>query len=273
MKTLKPLLISGLLGFSAVSSAAPIYNDLGGSTGFGENSFAANDDDSTRIDLSSVFTSGLNFFGTSYNSLFLNNNGNATFGSAMSTFTPTAITGVTDNPMLAPFFADIDTRGGATTADGVGHSMGTNLVYWDLDESAGRFIATWDDVGYYSNHTDLSNAFQLILTKVGDNGDFDIEFRYEDINWTTGDSSSGTNGLGGTVARAGFTSGNGTDFFEIPASGNQDAMLDMEKLSNVGIEGVYRFTVRSGDVSVPAPATLGLFAMGLLGFRLRLKRS
>ena len=50
---------------------------------------------------------------------------------------------------------------------------------------------TWDDVGYYSSQTDKLNAFQLILDDRG-NGNFDITFRYEDINWTTGSASGGT---------------------------------------------------------------------------------
>ncbi|NJM21737.1 MAG: hypothetical protein HC874_26720 [Richelia sp. SL_2_1] len=42
-----------------------LINGLGGSAGFGENVLNANDDNSTEfIDVTSVFESGLNFFGT-----------------------------------------------------------------------------------------------------------------------------------------------------------------------------------------------------------------
>ena len=54
---------------------------------------------------------------------------------------------------------------------------------------------TWDDVGFANGNTSLLNAFQVSLIDRG-SGDFDIEFRYEDIRWTTGDNSSGANGLG-----------------------------------------------------------------------------
>ena len=100
-------------------------------------------------------------------------------------------------------------------------------------------------------------------------GDFGIEYRYEDINWTTGDASGGTNGLGGTVARAGYTAGNGTDAFEIAASGSQIDMLNLINTSNVGEAGIYRWDVRGGIVTapeVPVPAALFMFAPALLGF-------
>ena len=80
-----------------------------------------------------------------------------------------------------------------------GNSTGSNRVYYALDTVNHIFTVTWDDVGYYSAHTDKLDAFQLQLIDEG-NGDFDIEFRYEAINWTTGDLSGGNNGLGGTVA-------------------------------------------------------------------------
>ena len=64
------------------------------------------------------------------------------------------------------------------------------------------FAMTWDDAGYYSGHRSPLNAFQLQLIDRS-NGDFDVVMRYEDINWTTGDASGGSGGLGGSPARAG----------------------------------------------------------------------
>ena len=267
---LNKLLLTTVLALgSASASAALITNDLGGSAGFGEGTLSANDDGSTAfLDLSSIFSGGLNFFGTSYTGLYLNNNGNVTFDGILSTFTPPALNGNTSNPIIAPFFADVDTRGGAATATPGGNSTGNNLVYWDVDTVTNTFTATWDDVGYYNSEIDLLNSFQLALIDQG-NGDFDIEFRYEDLNWTTGNSSGGSNGLGGTVARSGYSSGNGLDFNELSASGNQAQMLALTDTSNVGIAGLYRFEVRNGQVapptSVPEPSTLAILALGLMG--------
>ena len=245
-----------------------LISGLGGLRGFGENILTRNDDRSTpAIDITPIFENGLDFFGNEFNSLFLNNNGSVTFESPRSTFTPDVITEDTGNPEITPFFGDVDTGDfdlSASEPDNLtptpgGNSTGSNLVYYALDEANDRFVATWDDVGFFSQNTNKLNAFQLILTDRGNNN-FDIEFRYEAINWTTGDASGGTNGLGGTVARAGWTAGTGNpdQFFELPASGNQEAILALDETpGNTGEPGRWFFNVRSGevvDVEKPAPA-------------------
>jgi len=233
------------------ASGVSLISGLGGTAGFGENLLARNDDGSTgAIDITSIFEDGLNFFGREFTQLWVNNNGSVTFNGARSTFTPTAITEVSGNPEISPYFADVDTRGGAVSETPGGNSTGSNLVYYDFDTDNDRFIVTWDDVGYYSSATDKLNAFQLILSDRG-NGDFDIEFRYEEVNWTTGDASGGTGGLGGVVARAGYTAGTGDPdaYFELPASGDQGDMLALDETEgNTGDVGRWLFRVRSGDV-------------------------
>jgi hypothetical protein len=140
-----------------------------------------------------------------------------------------------------------------------GSSTGSNLVHYDLDTVNDVMTITWDDVGYYNSQTNKLNAFQLQLISLG-NGDFDIVFRYEDINWTAGSASGGSNGLGGTPARAGYTAGAGNPSVELSQSGNQTAMLGLEDaLGNTGIEGVHVFQVQSGVVT-SAPVLNGLIA-------------
>lgn len=242
-------------------SADPLISGLGGSAGFGENVLQANDDQSTgAINITSVFPQGLDFFGESYQSLFVNNNGNVTLNESLSTFTPFAITGVTSNPIIAPFFADVDTRGTFGNTSPGGTSTGSNRVYWDLDTVNGIFTVTWDDVGYFDSSNDKVNAFQLRLIRRGNTGDFDIEFRYESLSWTTGDASGGVAGLGGTVARAGWSSGNGSNFAELAVSGQQSGMLALDTNP-----GVVTYQVRLGSIcSVsPLPAQLDFGTVGL----------
>ncbi len=233
-----------------------LVNGLGGASGFGEQSVSRNDDGSESVDLSAVFGDGLNFFGTNFGSVFINTNGNITFGSSQSSFTPFALTGATARPIIAPFFADVDTRSGdPDTPTPGGNSTGENLISYDLDSENGVFTVTWDDVGFFSQDTSKQNAFQLQLFDRG-SGDFDIVWRYEDINWTTGNASGGSDGLGGTVARAGWSAGNGTNFFELGASGNQTAILNLENAvgANTIDQGVYLFEVRNGvAVADPEP--------------------
>ncbi|MGF1455573.1 MAG: nidogen-like domain-containing protein [Alphaproteobacteria bacterium] len=257
-----------------------LVTNLGGPAGFGENSVSRNDDGSSPlIDLSSLFPGGLNFFGENFSSVFVNTNGNVTLDNPLATFTPFGITGESV-PGFFPFFADVDTReafdgsgpedlGGfeIRTGDeafpvslnaidpGAGTSQGTNLIYYDLDTDNRIFTATWDDVGFFPTNTTNTNAFQVQLVDQSaefEDGDFDIIFNYEDINWTTGGASGGDgNGLGGTVARVGYTAGTGEPgtFFEFPESGFQSEILDLENRSNVGVPGQFIFPVRNGLVA------------------------
>ncbi|NNE52472.1 MAG: DUF4214 domain-containing protein [Sulfitobacter sp.] len=243
--------------------AVSLISTLGGELGFGGNLLPRNDDGSTdEIDLSSVFENGLNFFGETYTSLYVNNNGGVSFNAALSTFTPQTISSGT-TPGVFPFWADVDTDGLPGTVSPGGSSQGSNLVYYTLDTANDRFVVTWDDVGYYSENTDRVNAFQLILedqsTSPGRTaGDFDIEVRYEWIDWTAGDASEGEGGLGGVTARAGYSAGNGI-FFELPQAGDETAMLALESTpGNTGIDGLWRWGVFNGNV----PPTLSINSAG-----------
>lgn len=238
---------------------ASLINTLGGDYGFGENYLTRNDDSySSAIDITSVFPDGMNFFGTVWDHIYVNNNGNITFSSGLRSFTPGVIgTGFT-SPIIAPFWADVDTRSsgwsndiesGFVTPTPGGNSRGTNLTWYHLDPDNGTITVTWDDVGYYSTNTDKLNAFQLQLTSTG-NGNFDITYIYEDINWVTGDASGGRNGLGGSVARAGFSAGDGQNYYEFYFSGNQNFMLNLEDnyLAGANEPGIWNFSVESGAV-------------------------
>lgn len=262
---------------------AALINTLGGEYGFGENYLGRNDDESTweGIDITSVFPEGMNFFGTSWNNIYVNNNGNITFSNGLYEYTPGAIgTGFTA-PIIAPFWGDVDTRSGGFdfdfdydslddidfsdylddfgSASGIesgfvtptpgGNSRGTNLTWYDLDPATGTITITWDDVGYFSTHTDKLNAFQLQLKSTG-NGNFNITYIYEDINWVTGDASGGEGGLGGEVARAGFSAGDGSNYYEFYFSGNQNFMLNLEDtyLAGANEPGIWSFDVQSGAV-------------------------
>ncbi len=240
-----------------------LISTLGGSAGFGTEVLAVNDDSSTsEISLGSVFENGLNFFGTTYNSLWINNNGGVSFSGPVSTYTPQTISSGT-TPGIFPYWADVDTRGGSGNVSPGGTSQGTNIVHYTLDTSNDRLVVTWDDVGYYSNKTDHVNAFQLILTDASSisgrtAGDFDIEFRYEWVDWTAGSASGGAGGIGGTTSRAGYSAGNGT-FFELPQAGNEAAMLALESTpGNTGQDGLWRWSVFNGNV----PPTVSISATG-----------
>jgi hypothetical protein len=258
---------TAFLGIDAIAppGAPSLINGLGGPEGFGPNELPSNDDGSSgAINITSVFgPAGIDFFGQFYTSLYINNNGNITFNGPLSSFTPGPITAGAGNPIIAPFWADVDTRGGPGVPTG-GNATGSDAVWYDLDTVNHIFTVTWDDVGYYGEHTNELDAFQLQLIDEG-NGNFDIVFRYQSINWTTGDASGGVDGLGGVVANAGFSAGNGVNAYELPQSGDQAAMLGLpSNTAPAGTEGataqpgVYEFQVVNGVVVPPPPSGLAL---------------
>jgi hypothetical protein len=143
-------------------------------------------------------------YGENQNSLFINNNGNVSFGSSYGTYTsqpfPTA-----SFSMVAPFWADVDTR-----------NLSSGLVYYKLTPT--YLIVQWDSVGYYSSQADKQNTFQLIISDGIDPiipGGNNVSFCYKDMQWTTGSASGGTNGFGGTPSTVGINKGDGVDYIQI----------------------------------------------------------
>jgi hypothetical protein len=235
------------------AEAIPLIRGLGGPADFGANALHYNDDESSsRINVSGAFPFGLRFFGGTFTDLFVNNNGNITFGGALSTYTPNPFP-VANQRMIAPWWGDVDTRG-------MGRPMRNN-VYWDI--RPGQFTVTWHLVGYFNSHDDLQNSFQMILRPAPScgNGDFDVEFRYEQCQWTTGDASGGTGGFGGTPAQAGFDAGDRTNFFALPGSRTM-AVLNLCTTSNVGQPGRWIFQIRGGELPCLGsgdPCSTGLY--------------
>jgi hypothetical protein len=218
--------------------------------GFDQQILDRNDDGSTGIVPIGFF---INFFGSSNTTLYVNNNGNVTFDSAQSTYTPSALNQL--KPLIniiAPYWADVDTRG-----------AGSDVVRYGTNTVNGRnaFGVDWVNVGYYNEHADKLLSCQLVIIDCSDiaPGDFDMEFNYFKIQWETGDASSGVNGLGGFSARAGYASVSGSTF-ELHGSGVPGSFLDTNAVTgliynstNSPVPGRYFFSFRNGEPLGPLP--------------------
>ncbi len=245
--------LTWMLVNASVASAVPLLTGFGGPTGYGlpQNCLHPNDDGSyagpppttgfpaVPVDISRAFPTGLNFFGNTYRAMYVNTNGNITFRGALAQFTPAPFP-VAMQPMIAPWWGDVDTRGG-------GQPSRNNICFY---VEPNRVVVTWNNVGYYSSHDDRQNDFQLIMTTsntCATTGDFDVEFRYNRCQWTTGDASGGTGGVGGTPAQVGFDAGDLRNYVALPMSRSM-AILDVCRNTNVpgGSPGLWRFQIRGG---------------------------
>ncbi|MBK8381997.1 MAG: T9SS type A sorting domain-containing protein [Ignavibacteria bacterium] len=164
---------------------------------FSTDGFRNDDGSSAAIPLPFNF----NLYGTNYNQVFINNNGNLTFTTALATFTPFAFPS-TPLAIVAPFFADVDTR-----------NLASGVVWYKF--TGNRLAVTWDSTGYFGSHADKLNTFQCIISDgldpflgLGNN----VCFSYGDMEWTTGDASGGIGGFFGAPATVGINEGNGIDY-------------------------------------------------------------
>ena len=87
-----------------------------------------------------------------------------------------------------------------------------------------------------------------------------VSFLYADglIQWTTGDASGGTNGLGGVPAQGGFNAGDGERFFSIPGS-QTAAILNIFNTTNIGIPGQWTFRVDQNAIAEPENTSMSAF--------------
>lgn len=230
---------------------ATLISGLGGTAGYGEQSFASSsytgnlDDGYTTISLTSVFGStGVNINGTTYTQMYLGTNGLITFGSGVTTYTPAALTSL-GQPVIAPFWTDIDiSKGGA--------------IYWDFDTANNRIVITWSNVAPYTGTG--TNSFQVVLTNQG-GGDFSVDFLYNSIGFTNGYTGVAQAGIasGGTQT---LLEGSGDAAFLASYAGNDFDTQDPAGVWSMGFEGGARFL---GDGVVDGTAGNDLIDLAYTG--------
>jgi hypothetical protein len=223
----------------------------------------------------------INIDGTTYNQLFVNENGIVSFGAPVGDAPSTPLANITI-PVFAPFFADgflpdasALTFGYTSTNDGF-----ANNSFW----------LTWNEFLPQGDPNSEPNIFQLGLVDLG-GGDFDLILNYVVINWDpAGGAQAGINDGAGAVtvlnggliagAYLGFddTSG-GSSSCQSATPATALACNAINDGSSIGGQdfttgttsnGYYLFKFRNGQLvsptsEIPLPAAMWLFLAGAAG--------
>ncbi len=252
------LLLAALHVFAATPAVAAGPNAVMKPTGYNVTAVPRGDDTSNLV-VNLPFA--MNWNGTSFTQIYINMNGNCTFGSGYTSYNPNTTLAATNRNIMAPFWADVDTRN--TAAAQVTYS---NTTAGSVPQVNGRdaFFVNWVGVASYNNQSTPTDSFQLVLVDRSDTGagNFDFIFNYDEITWDIATAASSVK------ARAGWgQSGTG---FELPGSGTAAAststLLDtspsatsliQNSMNSGGQLGRYVFPVRNGQApNIPPQLTV-----------------
>ena len=232
--------LAGIALAGGSSSRAEGPNAVLNLPGCTANTLADNDDGSTSL-VPIGFT--IDFFGSTYDSLYVNNNGNVTFDGPLSTYIAFDLTSAT-HPMIATFFGDVDTRSRSNGAQDVTYGQTTY-------NGRAAFCVNWVNVGQYPENYGALTSAQLLIVDAG-SGNFDMMFNYDKAGW----DHNGNVGIGYTNG-----SGNVNTFYELPGSRQPNVLLDSSPTGlihsnlNTSQLGRYIFPVRGG--SLPIGGSIG----------------
>ncbi|MEM0912975.1 MAG: nidogen-like domain-containing protein [Planctomycetota bacterium] len=233
------------------------------------------DDGGRAASLPFLIRVGDGFFGNA----FVNNNGIVSLGGFLPAYSNDGLGDVANNSgqaVIAPFFANVDTRPHADNTGGQG-KVGAGTI-----DGRDAFIATWDRVGRHDRQFDLQSSFEVLLIDRSDIafGDFDIVFNYGPIEWTVADP-------GDTPARVGFAVPDGQvvefDLFgplPAPAVCADEMLADALAITetpyvmpdSVLIEVRGGSAIVPGTAVVPTPTAAAAGMIGLIALAARRRR-
>jgi hypothetical protein len=186
-------------GYRVTRGAQPLLTDAGTPVPLG-------DDDSRAVALPFAFP----FYGRSYDRLFLNSDGNLTFGEPDSASSPRRVGRLVNGPpRVAPLLTDLDPSAGGTVST---QSLGD------------RFVVSWREVPSFESP--LKNTLQAILYADGR-----LDFVYGTLN---GSLEEGVAGIAPGRAAGGLTA---VDFKNASGETGEGALAESFRSEN-GIDAV-----------------------------------
>ncbi|XP_070554813.1 uncharacterized protein K03H1.5-like [Ptychodera flava] len=257
----------------SMSTYDPCYDDLLFPYGaeFGDNVNEKNDDGGSGEYFVSI---PFPFFDENHDSLWVNTNGVISFLTEVMTFTPDPFPLDDNRRLVAPFWADVDTRIGGDVYfrevtdpnDRLLKKTKELIVQQFADhqkfEVMWLFIATWDDVAFYGSSPigNLRNTFQCVLATNGRHS-FAL-YHYGNVTWTTGAASQGDpdTGLGGIPAQVGFNAGDGINFVLVNGSRTQE-VVNIDTWGNVDVAGRFLFQIDNKQMAPGGCNTEGVLSV------------
>ncbi len=146
-----------------VTAGALAWDSDVGSLWAGDPTDTGNDDTATNCDdcydtLTPEFP--FVFYGTTYDQVFVGENGYLTFSRGDATYTESVEYFLVNHPRISAMFDDLDTRGGTTTD---GATINDDILVYS---SSSKMVVTYSEVQHF-NMTKSSNSFQFVLMADG----------------------------------------------------------------------------------------------------------
>ncbi|CAD7078769.1 unnamed protein product [Hermetia illucens] len=192
----------------------------------------------------------IHFYSEQYDHIYVNTNGILTFVTEYPDYINQPIP--LEYPTIAVFYSNIDTTDADETTlvlffksqNPEKLAKASDLVRRSFTGSEDFqatviYVATWENVGYYSAKNDKVNTFQVAI--ICNEDETYVQFIYppNGLNWFQ--AELGELGLPDIRAQAGFMSEDGR-FYTVPGSAT-DNVRYLNSLSNINIPGVWLFRV------------------------------